>query len=394
MVWPIIGRKDFMSIGTKLVPLIQQHRRIKSASFAFAGHPMPTTVLRESKFLFASGEGALRETVLPREREIPVISPILDCVLTLIFLVRNCRQYDMYISAGLHMVLLGILLRRLGVVKQAVGMSTDYFPQRYRSSVLSRLHRSVSSWCSTHLDFVVNGAPTTNEARLRDGIRVDPAKQFTVTHPIDQSEIGSLPQEQLEPDSLIWSGMATLEYGFDLVIEAMELVVRERPSAIVNVTSYAKFPDHLWKIIVNRGLENNFRLLGFIKDETEFRNVVRRNRVGLAPYQPTTSTQKRYTSVSRAWLYMATGVPPIITRVPPDAAEIEQAGAGIVIDYDREQLANAILALLNDDQLHQRCRQKGLELVSKRTTDKVFRDLFTRLGIPPDSQAMAAHIEQ
>jgi UDP:flavonoid glycosyltransferase YjiC (YdhE family) len=81
---------------------------------------------------------------------------------------------------------------------------------------------------------------------------------------------------------------------------------------------------------------------------------------------------------------MSNGVPHIINRLPAVAARIEEAGAGIVIDYDREQLANAILTLLTDDRLHEHYRRKGLELAESRASGPIFRSLFDRLGMPVD----------
>lgn len=373
------------SLGLKLKPFIQHHRRTQSGSFTFVGHPIPLreALFRESEFLSVSGQDAPRRMVLPRAGYIGLPSLIMDWILTLLFLLRARRRYDVCITMALHLVLLGIVLKKIGVVKQAVSVFEEYRAQTYRLPLLHRLYRWIASWCFTQSDFVVQTCALIDEARIRDGIRVDPAKQITIPQPVDPSEIGFLPLEQLTPDSVIWIGQLTEDYGFELVIEAMDLVVQKRPAVTVTVTSYTGLPDHLWRMIRERGLERYFHVLGFIKDEAEFRNIVRKHHVALALYQPADTT-KQYTDVFRPWTYMSNGVPQIINRVPPVAAEIEKAGAGIVIDYEREQLADAILSLLNDDELHRSCRQKGLELVYRRTTDRVLPDLLTRLGMPPD----------
>jgi glycosyltransferase involved in cell wall biosynthesis len=77
-------------------------------------------------------------------------------------------------------------------------------------------------------------------------------------------------------------------------------------------------------------------------------------------------------------------VVPVLTGVPFDAEEIERAGAGLLIDYDPDQLAVSVLRLLADDELHEYCRRRGLELVRKRAPQPVFAGLLTRLGLLPD----------
>ncbi len=380
IIWP----KASASIGIVLASFLERHRRAASASFTCINHPVPGSVLQETEFVFFCGQDAPRRSRLPREKYIPIFSDVVDGLLTLMFLMIAHRRHDICITAGLNLGLVGILLRRIGVVKKTAFVIMDYWPQKYKSVFLSRLYRALYSWCCTHVDFVVDVAPTIDEARRRDGIMVDPQKRIFAPHPIDSFQVGSFPQEAVEPDSLIWTGAFAPECGFELVIDAVELVAQQRPGVVVNVTSYEPFREDLLRTIREKGLEKHFRLLGYVKDEQAFMGIVRRNRAGLAPYRPGELTVKNFAGVARPWTYMANGVPPIITRVPPDAEEIQAAGAGFVIDYDRNQLADAMLALFTDDQLYQRCRDNSLELVQSRATGPVFRKLLTKMGIPPD----------
>jgi glycosyltransferase involved in cell wall biosynthesis len=194
-------------------------------------------------------------------------------------------------------------------------------------------------------------------------------------------EIGSLPQHLVPAHSVVWAGAATLEYGFELLLDALPVVAGECPTVVVDVTSYESSPERWQKEIARRGLERHFRFVGFIAEEDEFRRFVRRHRAGLATYHPSVSSQKLYAEVSRPLAYMAGGVPPIITRVPRQAAEIEQWGAGLVIDYRPESLAKAMVALLTDDELHQRCRTQGLEVAHRHDAEVICREVFAQLGL-------------
>ncbi|OGO45381.1 MAG: hypothetical protein A2W34_02585 [Chloroflexi bacterium RBG_16_64_32] len=78
---------------------------------------------------------------------------------------------------------------------------------------------------------------------------------------------------------------------------------------------------------------------------------------------------------------MARGVPVITTSLPPIAAEIESAGAGIVVDYSKVALASAITDLLCDDDLYRRCRASALALAQGYTAERVFEAAFRRMAI-------------
>jgi glycosyltransferase involved in cell wall biosynthesis len=381
IIWP----KASASVGIVLRTFVSQHRRTSTGTFAFIGHPVPGSTLRESEFEVRAGSRSVRHRLLARERYIPFLSETIDGILSLPFLLATHCRYDLLITAGLNLGLLGLLLRQVGMIRRVAFVVMDYWPRKYTSSLWSGIYRRIYRWCSMHVDAVVDVAPTIEAARIQDGIRVPPNRRLTIPHVIDPAAVGWLPREQLEPDSLIWTGALTPEYGFDLVIEAMERLIVQRPAVTVHVTSYTQVPDHLRRRIRARGLERCFRFLGYIKGEAEFSRTVRRFRVGLAPYPPSAGTVKRFAGVARPWTYLANGVVPVLTGVPFDAEEIERAGAGFLIDYDPHQLATTVLKLLADDELHERCRQRGLELVRKRAPRPVFAGLLTRLGLVPDS---------
>ena len=57
---------------------------------------------------------------------IPLVSDVMDALITVPFLARTRRRYDLLISAGLNLGLLGILLRRLNMVRRVAFVVMDY----------------------------------------------------------------------------------------------------------------------------------------------------------------------------------------------------------------------------------------------------------------------------
>lgn len=376
------------SLGFMLKPYLQQQRRDKSASFTYIGHPIPLrqALFRESECLLAVGAMNPKRIVIPRAGYIGFPSLLIDWTLTMLLLARIWRRHDVCITMGLHYNLMGVLLKKLGIVKRSVIVFEEYRARMYKPAFLHRLYRAGSSWCCRQADLIVYTTSHIYEALTNDGIKVAPLRQMLVPLPLAPSDFGFQPREGLLPDSVIWIGQLTDDYGFELVIDAIELVAKRRPGVRVTVMSYTALPDHLKKKMDDKGLDRFFRMLGFIKDEDDFRNIVRQHRAALALYRPA-DTVKKHADVIRPWTYMANGVPHIINRLPAVATKIEEAGAGIVIDYDRQQLADAIITLLADDQLHERYRQRGLEFAESRASDPIFRSLFNKLEMPVDGEA-------
>jgi glycosyltransferase involved in cell wall biosynthesis len=372
----IVGGNNAACALPDLFQFLADGPRVREVSFV--GHPFAQDLVRRSQLAVGRG-GHVREWTIKRERHRGPISHLGDIFVTLFLLLFLKRRYDVYVSGTPHLVLLGLLLRSLGIVERTVCWTHDYHPKRFRNGILNGLYLKLDEICATRSDYAWDVVPQIAEHRRQRGLRLSPDRVLIVGDPVRTEQMNWLPAEEVPAGSVINSGLVEAGYGFDLLLEALPKVIEKQPMTRVTVTTYQEFPQSLSRRIRELGLEPHFDLLGYVADEDEYTRVVQRHRVGLALYEPRAGTHKRY-SDSRAKPYLARAVPVITTRVPPIAAEIEREGAGIIIDYDKEQLAEAILKLLSDDEFHRRCRDNAIDLARKYQADRVFSSAFQRMG--------------
>jgi glycosyltransferase involved in cell wall biosynthesis len=344
----------------------------------FIGHPFARDLLRRSQ-LMVCRDGRVREWVIKRGQHYGFISYLGDICITLFLLLFLKRRYDLYFSGVPHLALLGLLLGALRIAERTVYWTHDYHPKRFRNGILNDLYLKLDEICATRSAYTWNVVPQITEDRRQRGVRVSPDRVLVVGDPLRAEQIDWLPLEEVPPASIINSGLVE-GYGFDLLLEALPLVIAKQPKTRITVTTYQEFPQSLRARMRELGLESRFDLLGYVADEGEYSRVVQRHRVGLALYEPKVGTHKRY-SESRAKSYLARGVVVIITRVAPIAVEIEREGAGIVIDYDKEQLAGAILRILSDDKFYRRCRENAINLAQQYRADRIFPSTLRRMGV-------------
>lgn len=375
----IVGNNNSGSAPIRAYRFLREDGRAKTA--AFIGHPLAEEKVRRSLAMrFDLSSDRERRKEVRRERSLGLISYAIDLAITLLMLLRSFARYDLYIGSTLHLGLLGLLLRRLGLVRQTVFWTVDYLPNRYKNPLLNRLYLWLDDLCVRRSDFAWDLTGAMTEARRRRGVPVEDSRVYTVAHPIERHELRP-PQGEVPADTLLYSGLVKPEYGFDLILDTLAGVAARRPNVSLTVTTYGTLPPGLEESLEQRGLGGRVRLLGFIDDIEEYCRVIEGHRVGLAPYRPSADGYKRFADVSRAKTYMARGLPVVITRVPPIAAEIEAKGAGIVIDYDAEELTEAILKLLSDDEFYRRCRANALALAQEYSAERLFGAAFRRMAI-------------
>src|SRR3990172_6292330 len=106
IIWP----KASASVGVVLQTFLSRHRRTPSGAFVFVSHPVPGSVLRESEFEVHAGSEPVWHTRVGREQYLPLASDAIDAIISVPFLLWTRRRYDLLITAGLNLGLLGIFL--------------------------------------------------------------------------------------------------------------------------------------------------------------------------------------------------------------------------------------------------------------------------------------------
>ena len=354
----------------------------RAKEVSFIGHPFEDDFERRYQLLHYRGGRSRQRWTLAREPHWWALSYLWDLLLTTFFILILRRRHDLYVSGSPHFGLLGLILKRLGIVRRTVFWTHDYHPRRFRNPLLNGLYLRLDRLVAEESDWSWDVVPTIGEHRRERGVRMCRERVLVVGDPLEDKELASLPAKEVPAGSILLSGLVKDGYGFDLLVEAIPLVRERNPSARVTVTTYGPFPERLRTLISERGLEDCFDLLGFIPDDREYSQVVQRQRVGLALYEPRTNSHKKY-SDSRVKTYLARGVPVVMTGVSPIAAEIESADAGVIIEYDKEQLVDALLKLLSDDDFYGRCRENAITLAEQYRVDRVIPAAFERMGIEP-----------
>ena len=111
---------------------------------------------------------------------------------------------------------------------------------------------------------------------------------------------------------------------------------------------------------------------GFVPDHRELEKILSYCAVGVAPYVPDPKSFKWYADPGKPKQYMACGLPVVTTDVTPISREIAARKAGVVVEYDTQALADAIVHLLLDDKEHAEMRENAIGFASEYDWDEVF----------------------
>ncbi|RJP65655.1 MAG: glycosyltransferase [Candidatus Abyssobacteria bacterium SURF_17] len=352
--------------------------RVKSV--LYMSHPFPDArgVPLNTAVTFYENGKKVKEILAPLVRGPAPVSHVKDMLFTLWYLKRAPARFRLYIGVDNLNATSGIFLRRLGVVERVIFYVIDYAPQRFRSRLGQALYRMLDRHCCYGSDAVWNVSAAMEEARMHDGIKPERcAPQIEVPLGSRYSEAPKLPIEKIDPYLIVFLGSLRPEQGLHCMIEAMPELKRVVPRARLRVIGDGPEAAALKRLAAEKGVADSIEFLGFVEDDSTAAELVAEGAVGIAPYVKTDETYKLYADPGKVKIYLAAGLPVVVSRVPRVAGLIENNGAGLAIEPDKESLLAALRRFFTaSDEEFRRWRQKALELGKQYDWDTIFDRAF------------------
>lgn len=302
-----------------------------------------------------------------------------DVLYTLWYIRGRRQRFHMYVGVDNLNAFSGVLLRLLGPVDRVVYYVIDYAPGRFPSRPMQSLYRLLDRRCCYHSDVVWNVSAAIEVARRSDGMDVSrSAPQIEVPLGNRFEQIPKPPSDKRKQGLIVFLGSLTGEQGLNLMLEALPAIRKVVPHAALRVVGDGPDRSRLERLAEEKGIQGLVEFLGFVEDDARAAELVAEASVAVAPYLRTEGTYKRFADPGKVKIYLAAGLPVIISRVPPVADLIEAAGAGVAINPAADDLANAVTAILTSSEKIEQMRANALELGRKFDWTGIFDRAFER----------------
>ena len=356
---------------------LERFLRDKAAITAFIAHPFPyCQVTNSSVVMYEDGE-LTKRFVAPAIKGPDIVFYLKDILLTILFALKLRMKFDLYVGADNLNAFAGLILRRLGIVQSVVFYTIDYIPKRFDNRLLNRVYHFLDKLCCYHCDVVWNVSPIMAEARNERGVLKDQsAPQIVVPLGNNFNEIKRLPFDEINRFHVVYMGHLRKNQGVELVIEAFPKIIDRVPEARLVVIGTGPLQEELKNMVRELRLEKHVDFKGFIQSHAEVEDILTHCAVAVAPYVPHPNSFTYYADPGKPKAYMAAGLPVVITKVPRVAYEIDESKAGIAIEYDEQELVEAIVRLLTNDDLYETYRENAINFASRFTWEEIFTKAF------------------
>lgn len=306
---------------------------------------------------------------------------IRDIISIIYFSFINTRRYDYFIGSESINTLAGILLRKIRIVKYVIYYVIDLGPDRYQNKAINWLYLKLDKFCVYRADFIWNTSSGYEKLRLEElGYdRELPSKQVNLSYGIDLKDIQILPANKLK-NQVVFNGSIDIENGIELIIEAAEEVLKVIPDIKFKLIGGGPQEKMIREKIKELKLENAVEITGYFFDRKKIREEFCRSKAGLAPYPRVKGSIKPYGDPLKLREYMACGLPVITTDITCLSEKIKNCPIGIIIDFNEESLADAIIKIFKDRHFFDLCRKNALFAAKGNTWERIFEKAFNRIG--------------
>ena len=163
--------------------------------------------------------------------------------------------------------------------------------------------------------------------------------------------------------TVLFVGNIFADRGLRYAIDAMPLVLKHLPSAVLIVVGDGRERARLEEQVAGLELDSHVRFLGW-KHHREHPAYLRHSHVGLLPFLSTEHI--RITLANKLFDYMGAGLPVLASDVPPMRRIIEETGSGFVTKAgDSVALADRLVQLLRDEPLRRELGSNGQRAIDR-----------------------------
>lgn len=348
----------------------------KVKKLLFIAHPFVFAKDRRSHYRLYKDFGKLvEENFFIDVTSNQILSVIKDVILSF-FWIFSVGKYDVFVGVDATNTLVGILLKKIGFVNKVIYYTIDYVPKRFENRILNNIYHFLDRFAVAYSDSVWNLSSIMVGEREKGGVDIKYREKQIVVPVGTESGVKQIPFEKIKRFHVAHMGHLIKKQGVQLLIEAIPEIVKQIPQFHVEIIGGGDYEAELKKLADKLSVSNHLTFYGFIEDLGEVEKLLSYCAFGIATYVDSEDNYVRYTDPGKVKAYLTAGLPVIITKVPDIALEIERRKCGVAIDYDKHQLANAIIKILSNENTLIDYRKNAYQMGKEYRWDKVFDKAF------------------
>jgi anaerobic magnesium-protoporphyrin IX monomethyl ester cyclase len=364
-------------------------------NFAFIEHPFSVNKIdkRSKVTLYEKGEiKSVRRGAKIKGLEIFYF--IRDFFYTIYFVATSGKKFDVCIAADNLNAYSAWFLKITGKIGKLVYWTIDYSPVRFENNLLNKVYHLIDRFCCYRADLIWSSSERARGARVKNGMNIKKmAPEIIVRDGCHFKEIRRQEEGKMNRFRLVFMGHLIKNKGVELIIRTLPELIRSFPQVTLTIIGSGEEEENLKNLAKSMGLEEKVDFTGFIKEHKDVEKIIAQCGLAIAPYVPDPNNLTFFSDVGKVRIYLACGLPVVITNVPEIAKEIEEMKAGIIFEYNEKDLFNKLSVLLRDKELYSNYHRNAIEFVRQLDWKNIWNEAMKKTLDRLNPDKMADYVE-
>jgi glycosyltransferase involved in cell wall biosynthesis len=303
-----------------------------------------------------------------------------NILLSVFWVIRSGRKWDLLIGVNNLNTLSGLILKLLGRVKKVTFYVVDYAPQRFENPIVNYIYHLVDKVAVLFADEVWFLSPRMINARAQfKRLEVNKKKSKIVPMGIWFAKIRRASFDEIDRHTLVFMGHLLKKQGVQEVINAIPKIAEKVPSFKFLIIGKGEYRSVLESIVEEKNLGDRVVFAGHIESHQEMEELMSKSACAVALYEKGDWERNftYYADPGKIKDYLGAGLPVILTDVPHNAFEIEKHGCGVVVDDNKEAVAEAVIKIMSDERKLKEYRKNALNFAGNYDWNKIFSEAFS-----------------
>lgn len=357
---------------------LETYLKAKVAKLLFIGHPFSFRHDIRSFYRQYKG-GRLQKTRYAFPWRFPgAFWYIKDALYTFWWILESKEVFDLYIGADNFDGYLGLLLKRIGKVKDVIFYTIDYIPKRFTNPLLNALYHYFDRQCLYHCKIVWNISSNMAQARERFGNiqKEHCVSQIVVPQGVWHRRVPKLPLAKKDRYTIVFLGHIVERQGLDIVIAAMPQVLSVIPGAKLLIIGTGSYEEVLKSLVKKNRVEKHVTFTGYIESDGKIESILAKSTIAVAMYKPSPESLTYFADPGKIKNYLSAGLPIVLTDVPPIAKDLEREKCAIISKYHPSEVASAIILLLRSRKKLEIFYRNALSYASNFDYEEIYKNAF------------------
>lgn len=292
----------------------------------------------------------------------PLIAYFIQSLQLLYIVLVSKKDYDVVIAEDSLLALLSILLKKMGKCKKIIFYSHGIDKSRFSIRILNHFYQKLDKYAAQGSDF--NWFLNKNMIDLRQKQHIPKERLYWMPASVPIKTVKR--KSNVFNHHVVFLGVTNKKNGAHIFIDIVKKIKKDIPTVRLDIIGTGDMDEVLHKKVRKEKLQKWIKFLGLLEFK-DFCSILTDYSVGIAPYEDRFDTLTASSDSMKMRVYLAAGVPVVITKGFIFSEEISNNNLGLAVPFNSNKFADAIIELLKKKKLNREIRQRALAY--SRATD-------------------------